>query len=218
MPSADDILKALTWLASEYMVVAILWHVAIMIVFLFALFFKQRLSNHLTGYFLSLPIFSVSFFAWKIHNPFNGSVFLVAGILLLFLTHKKKIDKIVTNPVQWQRAIGLIIFLSGLFYPHFLGNDLFAYLYGAPVALVPCPTLLTLTGFAMFFNVKQSTSWMLTLFVIDVFYGLFGALRLEVYLDILLIIASPGLIIQLIQTATPTKISTKKTTRLVHHE
>jgi hypothetical protein len=218
MPSADDILKALAWLANKYIVVAILWHVAILIVFLFSLFFRQRLSNHLTGYFLSLPIFSVSFFAWQIHNPFNGSVFLVAGILLLFLTHKEKSDKIVANPVQWQRAIGLIIFISGLFYPHFLGNDLFVYLYGAPVGLVPCPTLLTLTGFAMIFNVKQSTSWMLTLFVIDVFYGLFGVLRLKVYFDILLIIASPGLIIQIIQTATPTKIGTKKTTRLVHHD
>jgi hypothetical protein len=96
------------------------------------------------------------------------------------------------------RIIGVTVLIFGLVYPHFLGPQLLLYLYAAPVGIIPCATLLMVTGFTLVFDLKQSQKWMIVLLATDIFYGLFGVLKLHVYLDIFLLIASAALIIQII--------------------
>lgn len=200
MPSASEILKALTLLANKYMIAAIAWH-AVLVLFLLLLFAKRKPSNHFAGYFLTLLFFSVSIFAWVVGNLFNGILFLTAGAVLVFLTARRKADRVSINPNIWMRTIGTVIFLSGFFYPHFLEQGLWSYLYAAPVGLVPCPTLLTMTGFVLVFDTKQSKSWFVVLTVVDLFYGVFGVMKLNVYLDLILIAGAIALFLQIIMAA-----------------
>jgi hypothetical protein len=201
MPSASEILKALALLANKYMVVAIAWHAAFVLFLLLLLFANRKPSNHFAGYFLTLPLFSVSIFAWQMGNLFNGILFLIECVVLVFLTTKNKTDSVGINPNIWLRTIGAIIFLSGLFYPHFLEQNLWMYLYAAPVGLVPCPTLLTITGLVLVFDTRQLKSWFVVLTIVDFFYGVFGVMKLNVYLDLILIAGAIALFLQIILTA-----------------
>ena len=201
MPSAGEILKALTLLANKYMPAAILWHAVLLLFLLLLLFAKQKPSNHFAGYFLSLPLFSVSIFAWQTGNLFNGVLFSIAGFLLLFFTAKKKNEIITVNPNIWLRVTGMIIFLSGFFYPHFLQQDFWVYLYAAPVGLVPCPTLLAITGLVLMFDTRQSKSWFAVMIFVDIFYGLFGVVKLNVNLDLILIAGAIALFLQIVLAA-----------------
>lgn len=201
MPSASEIIKALALLANKYTIVAIAWHAVFVLFLLLLLFAKRKPSNHFAGYFLTLPLFSASIFAWQIGNLFNGILFLITGALLLFLTAKSNTDRVSVNSNIWLRTIGAIIFLSGFFYPHFLEQDLWSYLYAAPVGLVPCPTLLTITGLVLVFNTSQLKLWFVVLTLVDFFYGVFGVMKLNVYLDLILIAGAILLFMQTILTA-----------------
>ena len=91
--------------------------------------------------------------------------------------------------------IGVIMIVFGLLYPHFIETDsVLKYLYASPVGLIPCPTLAILIGFLLVFNGFGSQSITLTLIVFGLFYGIFGALRLGVHLDILLIFGTLALL------------------------
>jgi hypothetical protein len=94
----------------------------------------------------------------------------------------------------------MIVF--GWIYPHFLeGGSWFRYLYAAPMGLIPCPTLSFTIGFAMIANGFSSRSWSLVLVVIGVFYGVFGAFRLGVSIDFVLLAGSLLLLIQALTSA-----------------
>jgi hypothetical protein len=199
MLSPDDIIRALHYLADHYVNVAISWHIIIYGFLLFILIAKRKVTNRLIGGLLSLPVFSVSIFAWQIQNPFNGTLFLILGMLLFVFSFKVKSQRIVVNPSFAIRASGIAILLSGLIYPHFLGQEFSIYLYAAPTGIIPCPTLLMITGFSLIFLLKQSYKWMMALLVADVLYGLLGVFLLGVELDIMLLLASALLFSQMLR-------------------
>ena len=196
MPSADEILKGLTLLSNKYLEIAIAWHTLILVLFFFYFFTKGKLTNQFVTLILCLPLLSVSVFAWLGGNPFNGVLFLAAGVLLFLLGNKRKEFATFVEAKPWSQIAGTLIFLSGFFYPHFLEGSWWSYLYGAPVGLVPCPTLLLISGLYLLLPIKQSRSWILTLILLDAFYGLFGVFKLRVYLDAILIAATIILILQ----------------------
>ena len=129
MPSEDEILKALTLISKKYMAVAISWHA---IVFLFLLFYvsaKPKIPRLLVTLAPSLLLLSVSFFAWTAGNPFNGVLFLAAGVLLFLLGNKRNEFATFEEAKPWSQIAGTLIFLSGFFYPHFLEGSRWRYLY-----------------------------------------------------------------------------------------
>jgi hypothetical protein len=69
------------------------------------------------------------------------------------------------------------------------------YLIAAPMGLIPCPTLSTVIGLTLLFQSFNSTRWTIVLALIGLFYGLFGVVRLHVYIDVILVIGSVLLII-----------------------
>ena len=197
MPSAEDILQSLVFLAQNYLGIAIIWHIVIYGFFLFLVVTKRKPSNRFVGCFLAVPLFSVSFFAWWSNNPFSGLMFLIFGSLLVVFSLMVKSKEIILNPSYVFITTGIAILFFGMIYPHFLGPGLFIYLYAAPVGIIPCATLLTVTGFSLIVLLKLSRKWMATLLIADLFYGSFGVFRLHVHIDILLLFASCLLFIQL---------------------
>lgn len=189
MPTSEEILEELFLISNTHTWMAVIWHI-LFYVLIAALFLKWKPSNGTLSVLLALPLLTVSFFAWITSNPFNGTLFLLFGILLIVFGAKNS-DAPIKTRHSWSTVIGIIIVIFGLLYPHFLETDnYFIYLYAAPTGLIPCPTLSMVIGFAIIFNGFQSRTWSLILVLPGLIYGLIGTFRLQVYHDMVLLVAS----------------------------
>lgn len=186
MTRIEQILTSVQTIVNEYSLIAIIWH-ALFYFLIAALLLKWSPSNKILGILLCLPLISVSVFAWIAGNPFNGSLFAIAAILIFIFGLKA--------PAQAVETSKLIFFLSGIFmvsfglvYPHFIKPDsVLGYFYASPAGLIPCPTLSILIGLALIFNGFGSQSISLLLIIFGLFYGIFGVTKLKVQIDLFLI-------------------------------
>ncbi|MHB8994760.1 MAG: hypothetical protein ACYC63_05900 [Armatimonadota bacterium] len=194
MPSPEAILDGLTDITNQWSQVAILWHVCLLLVVL-ALAIGRRPSRRRAATIAVLPLVSVSLAAWSFGNPFNGVVFVLLAIALLVVARQLPSVPVAAGP-PWATAIGIVAIAFGWVYPHFLQNaSPWLYLIAAPFGLLPCPTLSGLIGFTLLAGGFRSRSWSLTLSGAGLFYGLFGALRLGVQLDLALVGAAVALLV-----------------------
>ncbi len=189
MPSTDQILANLTLLADRFFLIAVLWHVVIALAVV-GVAAGWRPPRRLAGVLLALPAFSVSVLAVTTRNWFNGLAFLLVAVLLVSHGLRLRHGPVTRGP-PWAVAVGAATIGYGWVYPHFLpGAPAWAYLFGAPTGLVPCPTLGVILGFGLLAGGLGSRAWALSSGIAGLFYGLFGALRLGVWLDLGLVVAS----------------------------
>ena len=196
MATAAEISDQLKNISNELAWLALLFHVFILL-FLILLFKGLRMKKRLLGILLSLPLLSVSLIAWMYGNPFNGIVFLGFFLLLFFFSLSSK-EGFSETTRGWQFAAAVVMIGLGWFYPHFLDRS-YLYLFAAPTGLIPCPTLSLVIGFALLFNGLNSCRWSITLAVISLFYGLFGAFKLHVFIDIVLTAGAVALFVQVVR-------------------
>ena len=195
MPKTEDILNGLQSIVNDYSTFAMIWH-ALFYVLLAALIFKWDPSNKLLGILFCLPLLSVAVFAWLTGNPFNGVLFSLMTVLICIFALRGSSEPINVSQLPFM-TIGIMMIVFGLVYPHFIqANSFLKYLYASPVGLVPCPTLSILIGFLLLFNGLGSQSLTMTFIVFGLFYGLFGAFKLSVYLDIFLVFGSVSLLVK----------------------
>lgn len=187
MPSSSEILRNLALLSNSYIWLAVIWHLAV-----FAVLARKgwRPQQRYAAQLLLLPLLSVSVLAWMHGNPFNGLMFLglilVFGLISFQLSHRP-----VTLTRKWTFPLGVGVLLYALVYPHFLETDsALVYFIAAPLGVVPCPTLSLVLGFGLIFSGFHSRLWSATAAAVGLFYALFGMLRLGVWLDVGLLIAS----------------------------
>jgi hypothetical protein len=183
MPSSTEVLDALTALANRFWYLAAAWHVAtaVGIVAVLAGFHPSR---RLAGVLLVTPCLSVAGLALSVGNPFNGLVFLATAFVLFGIAIRLP-SVPVRRSAHWAAThVGLALLTFGWMYPHFLvGASPFAYLYAAPMGVVPCPTLAAIIGVSLLAGGFQSRSWSWVLASVGLFYGAFGVLRLGVTID-----------------------------------
>jgi hypothetical protein len=192
MPERSQILEGLSAIANQQAHLAIAWHV-ILLVLLVALLLGWRPTRRTAGVALALPLLSVGLLAWYHANPFNGSVFLALALLLAMLGLRLPSRQIASGP-RFALLAGALLVGFGWIYPHFLQTDHpWAYLYAAPAGLIPCPTLSITIGLALMAGGLGSRAWDLSLASAGLFYALFGALLLQVWIDGLLAAGSAGL-------------------------
>ncbi len=197
MLKSEDIIAGLQSIVNNYTTVAILWH-GLFYVLIAALVTKWDPSNRIMGIIMALPILSVAILALISGNPFNGTVFSIATILLIYFGFKATIQVISYSQIAFIIA-GIFMIVFGLIYPHFIKPDsIFKYLYESPVGLIPCPTLSIIIGFLLIYNGFGSNSITLTFIILGLFYGIFGVLKLAVYLDLFLLFGTFTLLIKYI--------------------
>jgi len=186
MLKSQEIIEGLQAIVNQNIMFSIGWHVAFYAL-IAALIAKWKPSNELFALLIGLPALSVAFFAWLSGNPFNGSMFSVLAILVLIFGLKASNRSVQFSSLPFAIAgVGMILF--GLIYPHFVeATSIFKYLYASPLGLIPCPTLSVMIGFLLLFRGFGSSSITLTLIVFGLFYGIFGVLKLAVYLDLFLV-------------------------------
>jgi hypothetical protein len=182
MPSSETIVAGATAIANEWRTVAIAWHVVLAVV-LAAIFCGWRPSNRVVAYGLSTPFLSVSTAAWVGGNPFNGTVFAALSVVLLALCRRLS-----NEPVRFAAPIfaapGAVLVAFGSAYPHFLEtNSWITYAYGAPLGVLPCPTLSAVIGATLLFGLLGSPTWCMALVIAGLAYGVGGVFGLGVQLD-----------------------------------
>jgi hypothetical protein len=197
MIKSEDIVNGLQSIVNDYSTFAILWH-GIFYIIIAALMAKWVPSNKIFSLMLSLPILSVAIFAWIAGNPFNGTIFSLATILLVVFGFR-----VSSQPIDYSQLpfiiVGILMIVFGLVYPHFINSDsVVRYLYATPAGLIPCPTLSIIIGFLLLYNGFNSPPFTLILIVLGLFYGTFGVFKLAVHLDLFLLFGSITLLIKYI--------------------
>jgi hypothetical protein len=185
MPSPQQILDGLTSVANEWRAIAIAWHV-LLGALLIAMLRGWYPSRRLLGVLLATPLLSVSVLAWTTGNPFNGIVF-AAVALVLAITALRLPRASVRIAAPWLVGFGGFLFAFGWVYPHFLRTESWvAYLYAAPLGLIPCPSLSAIVGIALIAGGLGSRSWSLLLAAAGMLYAVIGVVRLGVVIDLAL--------------------------------
>jgi hypothetical protein len=199
MPHATEILDGLSAIANRASGIAVAWHVVIAMA-LVALAAGWRPSQRTARLLMGMPLASVAGVAIVFNNPFNGLVFGASALALTAIAMGGD-RRLASRGSGWARGIGVTSIAFGWVYPHFLQGDATAYLYAAPVGLVPCPTLAVAIGFTLVGNGLGSRVWSLTLAALGLFYGLFGVLRLSVLVDIGLVAGALVLVTVVLHSA-----------------
>jgi hypothetical protein len=194
MPSPEEIMRGLKEITNAWQFLAILWHVYFAILMLIVIS-GRRPPKRLAGLLLVIPFFSVSALAWMSANIFNGMFFALSGAALLFITIRLPRSRIQTAPFK-AIALGVIMFVFGWIYPHFLKTESFIpYLYSAPTGLIPCPTLASVIGLSIILGSFGAHAWSAVLAITGVFYSLFGAIYLGVQLDWILLFGALSIVV-----------------------
>lgn len=174
------------------------WHVVV-VVSVAALLAGFRPGRRTAAASLSVPLASVSIVAVVFENAFNGATFAVLAVVLAGLAFDASRASVALG-ARWAVALGGLLIAFGWVYPHFLEDGpWWAYLYRAPLGVIPCPTLSAVVGVALIANGFGVGAWRLTLAVAAAFYSVFGMLRLGVAIDAVLLVGALGLVGQHLQ-------------------
>lgn len=189
MPTPYEILDGLSAIANDWRLLAVVWH-GYFGLFILLLAFGLRPRKTIAGVLLTLPLFSVSILAWIYANPFNGAIFMLLGILLICIAAGLPRGSVGVSSKGFA-VPGALLIAFGWNYPHFLNDvDAFAYFYFAPAGLIPCPTLSVVIGFTLLLRGLGVRAWCLLLSTAGAFYGFFGAVRLGVMIDWVLVMGA----------------------------
>jgi hypothetical protein len=189
MPSSDQILASLKAIVNSWQIAAVLWHLYFAII-IAGLIAGTRLLKRDFGILLALPLLFVSIIAWLSANPFNGIVFALLGVLLIYISIKMPREPVEIAPIS-ALLPGILMVIFGWIYPHFLNtSSWWTYLYAAPSGLIPCPTLSIVIGFTLIVNKPGSLAYSITLGVAGLLYGLLGVFKLGVTIDWILLLGA----------------------------
>jgi hypothetical protein len=194
MPTPTEILQTLAAIANEQVILAIIWH-ALIAVTIIGIVLGWRPTKKAGAAALAIPLLSVSILAWVYRNPFNGLVFLLFAMTFIAMGLRRPSERVDPAP-GWASVAGAALIMFGWVYPHFLGSGSWLrYFYEAPVGLIPCPTLSIAIGFALLANGFSSRAYSVTLGILGLFYALFGAFRLGVRIDLILLLGAASMLI-----------------------
>jgi hypothetical protein len=185
MPSPNELVADLQAIANEWRAVATAWHL-FLVVLLTSLYVGWRPSARLFLPLLAMPVLGVSVVAGVTGNVFNSSVFAVLALTLGALAFTRADDRVRLG-TRYAVSIGAALVAFGAAYPHFVVVDTWiAYVYAAPLGIVPCPTLAVVIGMSLMLEGCDSRAWSWMLVGAGLFYATIGVLWLGVMIDAVL--------------------------------
>jgi len=189
MPTSEQLLFGLKEIANQWRLLAMIWHAYFGAIGI-ALLLGVRPPRRASGFLLALPLLSVSVVAWLSSNPFNGLAFGLLFLLVAYYSIKLPCERPRMSPLII-RIPGIILFVFGWIYPHFLDTTSFLpYLYSAPTGLIPCPTLSIVIGLFLILGSLDSKALSFTLSAAGLFYGIVGVFKLGVTIDLVLLLGA----------------------------
>jgi hypothetical protein len=196
MPSPQVITAELAQIANRAFALAVAIHLVLGLIGV-AYALGARPTRGAALLLVSTLFGTVGMVAFTFHNPFNASTFGLLSIAYAFTALSWRGQRERREEIRWARGIGWSMLVFGWTYPHFLEQSSpFAYLIGAPLGLLPCPTLAFVAGLSLTRLVPVPAALSLLVAVTGLFYGLFGMLRLGVLLDGALLLGALALLFQ----------------------
>jgi hypothetical protein len=197
VPSSDEILAGLSEVAHRWIAIAIAWHIVLGVALAAVATGGWRPSNRTAAIASAAPLASVSIAsASSAGSPFNAIVLGIAAIALVGIGWRitpAPID--LRGEPRWPLAIGLAMIGLGWVYPHFLeGEAAWLPAIGSPIGLVPCPSIAIVLGLGLCGRGLASRAWAVSVAALGLFYGVFGALRLGVWIDLGLVAGALALL------------------------
>ena len=190
---SDVILAAATAIANEWRVLAAAWHIAVAA--LAVLVWWRRVDGRAIAAVLALMPLSVAIMAAWSGNPFNTTMFVALGLVMLAFAGTEVSAQLRLAGARDVTA-GAIMCAIGWAYPHFLDGPAWQYLYVAPLGLLPCPTLAFLMGVSLLADSFGSKPWAILLGSMGMLYGLIGVFVLRVTIDWWLIAGATALLVR----------------------
>jgi small-conductance mechanosensitive channel len=207
MSRPEEIFSALSPLANQWQLFAILWHLYFATLAI-ALAAGLRPSKRVSSILLVLPLFAVSAVAWLSDDRFDGTFTGLTAIALFWIAIHLPHEP-VHIASSWLVSFAILLFVSGWVNPYFLPADAqVTYFNGAPTTFVPSPTISAIIALSLMVNCLESRSWSLILGAAGLFYGLFGVVRLGVTLDLFLLL---GALLSILLSCLPKSGSPKET-------
>jgi hypothetical protein len=192
MPTPELILSRLSRAATDLVPLAFVWH-GLLLTAAVALLAGWRPARRTAACLLTAPLASVTLVAIGYRVIANAIVFGVAAAALLAVAMRMPDQRTERTPGA-ATVGGAALLATSWLYPHFLEQlPVATYLYGAPLGVVPCPTLMAVVGFTLIGGGLRSRAWSLTLAGLGLLYGVVGAAWLGVSLDAILVAGAAAL-------------------------
>ena len=183
--NVDAILAAQSVITNEWQSVATAWHVLFAVVVV--LIVSRTIPRAAAASVLAVAALSVAALAAWSGNPFNAGVFLAAGIIMLRFAATMRAAAMAFG-TRLDVVAGVLLVAFGAVYPHFLAASSWtAYLYQAPLGVIPCPTIAAIAGVTLIAGGLGSPAWSRVVGTLAAFYGVVGVLVLGVMIDVVLI-------------------------------
>lgn len=192
MPTPTDLLAQLAATAHAFRNVALVWHLAVIAALALVRLGAWSPRNPHAAWLSGAPVVSAAMLALASHNPFNAVVLGVVAIALAAIAGALP-ERPWASPAPTWRAIGLLTVGYALAYPHFVQIATWSDFAFAPTGVLPCPSLALTLGFALLAEGFGSKAWSLVAAAAGAAYGVFGVVRLGVWLDLGLIAAAIAL-------------------------
>jgi hypothetical protein len=194
VPSSIEILEGLARIANGAYGYAVAWHVLVAGP-LVAVLGGYRPGRRWGALLLALPLASASVFAWAYGNPFNGALVGALAVIVATGALSGGRGRLPLGP-PWARVVGIALVAFAWVYPHFLEDRPFvAYLVGAPMGLIPCPSIALSIGLSLLADNPGARRQACALALGGIFYGIFGAVRLGVWIDLALLGGAVALLV-----------------------
>ena len=187
--SSEQILAGLQITVDTYSGLRVVHHLFLIVVFIFFIFFKEKVSRLVSLYILLafLTIFLTSLA--PIRNIFYLIVFGFLTILAILEFLNPKNDYSMKGAPTINIIIALVAGFLGFWYPHFV-EGYFKALYASPYGVIPCPTLLVILSFFLVFYPYTNRFFHWVLAIVGLFFGFFGLFVLKVRIDLALLALS----------------------------
>ena len=206
MPSQSDIIQGLEFISMKYRRLAIIQHIALLLLVLGYWGYRERISWGVSLYFFLTSVLVGTLALVEANNLVTCAVFGIMAILFLAEMISPEMDYSTKRMKRHNLIVALIAGCYALWYPYPMSGDYFYALIASPFGILPTPTLLVVLAFLLVSLPKTNRKLHGFVTISSFYYGLMGAMRLEIYWDIPLAVFAFYSLVMLNLTRDRTKI------------
>jgi len=196
MKTPEELIKMLSTISYQTRYLAVIIHGVYLMMLVIGFLFKK--IRNIIFSLLMLIISGTAFIVSIIYLiPPNIIIFGMFFILLLVALIKKQLNFDLKNLKCINFIISFIGIIFGFWYLHWVKEPLFfnALIY-SPLGIVNCPSMVAICGLLCLTTGNKSVFLEWSVGIITLYFGFFGVLRFNVYVDIALIIVALYIIIR----------------------
>lgn len=193
----EEIVRGLGYISGEAKYYSVFVHILFLVVIGLGLLVKQ-IRNTLFSLFIAFLALSATVIAVKYEIVPNILMFGMLFVLIVHAYVTKSLNFDLQDIPMPDILFGILGLVFGFWYLHWVDSPIWlnALLY-SPLGVLNCPTLMMICGFLILSGKPRSAMLEIVVAVATLYFGFFGILRLEAYVDVVLVLCSLYLLLRL---------------------